>query len=405
MNKSRELNKQMKNPKILVIFNSWALVPGGTGMHIIEVTNYWDEHSEVHLLIPKLGFDIAKQFIKKNLNSDKEMIIYRTPFETKKIAGNRFLVRLLQLFRVIKTILLIPKLENNYDIVVSTSHLPYDSIPAVLLKLMIRKVKICSYFHEILPTLKGKNFFHRLLSVIAWRFSIFLGKTFFDLIFVVNDSVRNYFIKKGLNPQKVILTSNGIYYNEILNINHEKKEYEGVFVGQLIQRKGVPDLVKAWKIVVMKHPFAKFCIIGDGPERKKIEEKIKEEGLVKNITLVGRVEEEEKYKLMKKSKVFIFPSYQEGWGIVIAEAMACGLPVVAYDLPVYREIFDDYISTVEVGNYRQMAEKIVDTIETYQDYEKTAKEARNFVSKYSWKRVAEHELSHIEKIIYEKLRK
>ena len=167
----------------------------------------------------------------------------------------------------------------------------------------------------------------------------------------------------------------------------------------------IPDLVKAWKIVVRKHPFAKFCIIGDGPERKKIEEKIKEEGLVKNITLVGRVEEEEKYKLMKKSKVFIFPSYQEGWGIVIAEAMACGLPVVAYDLPVYREIFDDYISTVEVGNYRQMAEKIVDTIETYQDYEKTAKEARNFVSKYSWKRVAEHELSHIEKIIYEKLRK
>ena len=405
MNKSRELNKQIKNPKILVIFNSWALVPGGTGMHIIEVTNYWDEHSEVHLLIPKLGFDIAKQFIKKNLNRDKEMIIYRTPFETKKIAGNRFLVRLMQLFRVIKTILLIPKLENNYDIVVSTSHLPYDSIPAVLLKLMIRKVKICSYFHEILPTVKGKNFFHRLLSVIAWRFSIFLGKTFFDLIFVVNDSVRNYFIKKGLNPQKVILTSNGIYYNEILNINHEKKEYEGVFVGQLIQRKGVPDLVKAWKIVVRKHPFAKFCIIGDGPERKKIEEKIKEEGLVENITLAGRVEEEEKYKLMKKSKVFIFPSYQEGWGIVIAEAMACGLPVVAYDLPVYREIFDDYISTVEVGNYRQMAEKIVDTIETYQDYEKTAKAARNFVSKYSWKRVAEHELSHIEKIIYEKLRK
>ena len=143
----------------------------------------------------------------------------------------------------------------------------------------------------------------------------------------------------------------------------------------------IPDLVKAWKIVVRKHPFAKFCIIGDGPERKKIEEKIKEEGLVKNITLVGRVPEGEKYELMKESKIFIFPSYQEGWGIVIAEAMACGLPVVAYDLPVYREVFDEYINTVEMGNYRQMAEKSVDIIENYQNYEKNAKKSEGFCIK------------------------
>ena len=140
--------------------------------------------------MPKLANDIAKKFI-PHISYNK-IIVYQTPFEREKIASNWLLVYFMQFFRVIKTIILISKLENNYDIVISSTQLPYDSIPAVLLKIW-KKVRIISYFHEVLPTLKGKNFIHRLMTKIVHRLSFFLGTTYSNLIFVVNDSVRNYF--------------------------------------------------------------------------------------------------------------------------------------------------------------------------------------------------------------------
>ena len=111
-----------------------------------------------------------------------------------------------------------------------------------------------------------------------------------------------------------------------------------------------------------------------------------------------KVLDEEKFRLMKKSKVFIFPSYKEGWGIVIAEAMAYSLPVVAYDLPVYNEVFGEHIFTVKVGNYNDMVKKFIEIIENYPDYNETVVKARNFMSKYSWDRIAKQQLSHIEKM-------
>lgn len=66
---------------------------------------------------------------------------------------------------------------------------------------------------------------------------------------------------------------------------------------------------------------------------------IAEDRLEHNILIYGRCSDVKLYSLLKSSKVFIFPSFFEGWGIVVAEALACGLPVVAYDIPAIRENF------------------------------------------------------------------
>ena len=65
---------------------------------------------------------------------------------------------------------------------------------------------------------------------------------------------------------------------------------------------------------------------------------------------------------MKNSRIFIFPSYEEGWGIAVAEAIACGLNVVLYDIGTYK-IFGKNVIMVEKGNTRKMAKIIIDLIE------------------------------------------
>ena len=105
------------------------------------------------------------------------------------------------------------------------------------------------------------------------------------------------------------------------------------------------------------------------------------------------VSDEKKYKLLKASKVFIFPSYYESWGIVIAEAIACKLPVVTYHLSIYEEIFNNYIFTVQMGNVSSMTKKVIDILQHPNDYETVIEESNKYISKFDWEIVAQQELS------------
>ena len=81
------------------------------------------------------------------------------------------------------------------------------------------------------------------------------------------------------------------------------------------------------------------------------------------VTLIGLVSEEEKFRLFKASRVFLMPSRQESWGIVIGEALACSVPVVAYDLPAYRPIFGDLVEYVPCFDFEIFKRKSLETVE------------------------------------------
>ena len=381
---------------ILVVFNSLMGVVGGGSRHILYVADHWCAAHTVHFLISESGYKAAKMLIWRNPSPNKKVFVYSTPFDNSR---NRYLN---YFSRTFKSIIEIRKLrkKNEYDVVIAPNYLPQNMIPCIFIK---RNAKLVVYFHTVPPSvrrevLRRMNFLRRAISMMNWKLCVFLARSF-DLIFVVNEATRSYFIKKGFAPEKIIVVGNGIPYAEIENAEIEGKEYEGVFLGRLVWNKGIYDLVDIWKIVVERKPSAKLCIIGDGSERDKLEKKIEKEGLRENIIIAGWKEGKEKYKLMNKSRVFVYPSYYESWGVVIAEAMACALPVVAYHLPIYEEVFGEHIFTVEVGNYKKIAEKVLDILKDSQDYKEMIENAKNFVARYSWKEVAEHQLRNIVDIV------
>lgn len=383
-----------KKLNILVIFNSLMRVIGGGSRHIIEVADYWCISNKVHFLISKSGYEVAEEHIQKNSSPNKEMIRYTTPFDDSK---NRYLN---YFFRTIKSITEVRKLKERYDVVIAPNYLPQNMIPCIFLK---GEAKLVVYFHVVPPSARDAvlgrmNFLRRAISIMNWKLCVFLARHF-DLIFVVNETTRDYFIGKRFAPEKVVVVRNGIPYVEIENVYAENKEYDGAFLGRLVWNKGIYDLVDIWKFVVARKPSSRLCIIGDGSERDKLEEKIEEKGLRKNITIAGWKEGGEKYKLMKESRVFVYPSYQEAQPVVILEAIACGLPAVGYSLPSYKEIFDSYIFTAETGDCEKMAGKIIDILENQEAYGKISKEVKDFVSKYDWGEIADYQLSCIEKLV------
>lgn len=381
--------------RMLVIFNSLIGVIGGGSRHIVEVVNCWIPAHEITFLISKAGYDVAKEDIKPC--AGKHVMVYSSLFDYSK---NKYVV---YLFRLLKSIILSIKLRHElYDVVIAPNFLPQNIVPTLFYK---GKSKIVVYFHGGPPSLRTEQMRKRgcilkIISTVNWEFCVLFAKMY-DVIFVVENSTKNYFIERGFNPQRVVVVGNGISYEDISKIEVNKKEceYDGVFLGRLVLFK-VGELLDIWNEVVKKISGARLCIIGDGPARDELEIQANKYGL--DVTFKGWVSGDDKYKLLKGSKVFVFPSYYESWGIVLAEAMACGLPVVAYNQPVYHDVFENCIIGINVGDIREMANQIIEVFNNYANYDLMLKKNMQIVSKYNWEAVANYQLKCIQTAIKNK---
>ena len=82
-------------------------------------------------------------------------------------------------------------------------------------------------------------------------------------------------------------------------------------------------------------------LVGDGPDRRALESRADRLGISRRVRFVGRVDGEAKLELLAGARVVAMPSRFETFGMVAAEAMACGTPVVAFEIPSLREVVRD----------------------------------------------------------------
>jgi glycosyltransferase involved in cell wall biosynthesis len=126
----------------------------------------------------------------------------------------------------------------------------------------------------------------------------------------------------------------GIDTDGIDSVLPAKTRSDVLFAGRLIREKHVDVLVDAVGILRLASPGIRCVIIGDGPERINLEEKVRSLDLSDNILFTGFLpRSEDVIAHMKSSRVFVLPSTREGFGISVLEALAAGIPVVTIDHP------------------------------------------------------------------------
>ena len=113
-----------------------------------------------------------------------------------------------------------------------------------------------------------------------------------------------------------------------------------LYLGTLEPRKGIPDLVAAWEILVDRDPEAPDLVLagGHGWGLGEILSRIAASSHRDRIHLPGYVTDGEAVELLRHAELFVLPSEAEGFGLPLAEAICCGTPSVASDLPVLREV-------------------------------------------------------------------
>lgn len=101
--------------------------------------------------------------------------------------------------------------------------------------------------------------------------------------------------------------------------------------------KGVDEVLGVLPELVAKVPNLVYLVAGDGTDRARLEDKVRQQGLSGHVVFTGRVSEEEKADHYRVADAFVMAGWGEGFGIVYLEALACGIPVVASTLDASRE--------------------------------------------------------------------
>jgi len=221
-----------------------------------------------------------------------------------------------------------------------------------------------------------------------------------NVCIAVSNFTAEFLVANGVFGNKVFVSGNGVNVDYIDSFEVKGKMFDGIFVGRIARDKGIFDLVKAWERVVERKKESKLVIVGSGPDFVKLKKIVEKERLERNIVIKGRCDDEVMYSLMKASRVFILPSMFEGWGITLAEALACGLPVICYDIPALCEVFGecDSVFFVKMGNVNMLTEAIFRVLD-HGDLDSFTRISRDFVKRFSWENVAFNDLRIIGKMV------
>lgn len=122
-----------------------------------------------------------------------------------------------------------------------------------------------------------------------------------------------------------------------------------LFVGRLVEKKGLEYLIRAMPDVLVQKPKAKLVVLGEGPLREKMEKLCRSMNIESHVLFLGPVPHKSLPEYFATADVFIGPSIQtkhdsEGLGLVFAEAMSCGTPVITTDLPAIRDVVTDKLT-------------------------------------------------------------
>ncbi|ACJ17311.1 lps biosynthesis rfbU related protein [Thermococcus onnurineus NA1] len=186
------------------------------------------------------------------------------------------------------------------------------------------------------------------------------------------------------------LIPNGIDFKAIKKVPpHREKRYDAVFVGRLVEHKNVMLLLRAIKPIRTEYPTFRVGIIGDGPQKKELETFTRRQGLQKNVEFLGFLEDfEEVIAILKSSRLLAFPSMREGFGMVVLEANASGIPVVTVDAPLNasKELIlpgkNGYVSTPTPEDF---AQKI---LLAWENSYKMRRQSISLARKYDWDNIS-----------------
>lgn len=226
---------------------------------------------------------------------------------------------------VIFSIELIPHLYKEKFDLIDVSVFPYFSCFSVKLVSFLTRTPVIFTWHEVwgdywYEYMGRFGYFGKLVERIVSKLT--------SRSIAVSEMTKNGLGLLGVRAEEIDIVPNGIDVKIISSIKPSIDTCDIIFVGRLIKEKNADVLIEAMDHARKMLPDIKCYIIGDGPEKEWLEGFVLERGLTNNVRFFGFMEYNDVISHIKSSRVLVLPSIREGFGMVIIEAYACGVPVI-----------------------------------------------------------------------------
>ena len=274
--------------------------------------------------------------------------------------------------------------EGKYDAVIGIH--AFLAIRLATIKKELGSTKTIGWIHNSFDALlrKGSPY---LGSELKYHYGRQLQKLD-DVVVLYQQDAEMYQQTYGFRPSSIY---NPLTLKPGPRSNGQQKKF--LAVGRFSPKhKGFDLLIKAFAIFAQRNKDWQLDIVGDGPEKNKLAQMIVEEGLEGRIRLHPFTNGIQTY--YSSASIYVLSSRWEGFGLVMVEAMAHGLPIISSDLPSSKDILGDFGLYFRNGDIQELAQRLEDA--THLDWQQKSDEAIKIAQRFDishiieqWKRLLE----------------
>lgn len=241
---------------------------------------------------------------------------------------------------------------------------------------------ICTVHGSDVSALRG-GFWRRMRRWVASRC---------DRIVAVSEALKERLVFEGCPTDRVeVIPMGADLCGLFVPDGSPRSRAEILFVGRLVPGKGVDVLLNALPAILSRHPDATLTIAGGGPERDKLAGLARQLGVDQCVSFIGPVANASLASRYRCATLLVLPSREEGFGLVLVEALGCGCPVAASDLPAIRDILKagEGGRLFRTGDTDDLAKSVVELLEDDGLRNTLAERGRQLVlARYDWHSVA-----------------
>lgn len=332
---TKERNRR-KNDRIgLVVFITGHLSsPSGGDVHALRLAEHWAQTRGVACVI---GPRSLEQMLEDTPNLTLQTPV--VPFE-RILAKTMATYPLLCIIRALVYAVTAPRADWN----VASSHFAGDILACLLRRL--RGGSSAVYVHHLIKLASRPPGVRTALSIIQETVCLFVIKIF-ECVLVIDPIATDWLLARGFDRSRVHQCRNGSSPPTGVLLSSKAPQPTILFVGRLTKEKGAADFMRIVYEATKGRIDTTVDVVGDGPLRNELQDLADDLGLA--VTFHGYVNEAEKWRLLSSAHVLVAPSYEEGWGITVDEALWAGAEIVCYDLSAFKTIKDS-LHCVPVGD-------------------------------------------------------
>ncbi|HET6350428.1 MAG TPA: glycosyltransferase family 4 protein [Candidatus Krumholzibacteria bacterium] len=249
----------------------------------------------------------------------------------------------------------------------------------------------------VVPHLFGVTVFREtnaLFALYVWAWEALIPAVYRRCRFaVISPSTRDDLVARGVSADRIEVVLCGLDHRLFRLLPGEKRAPRPTLVhfGRMRRYKAIDVVIRALGVVRRTVPDARLVIIGDGPDRARLEKIVKREGLAGDVEFTGRMSGEQMVAVLNRCHVFLNASPKEGWGLTVVEANACGVPVVGSDRPGLRDSIHDGVTgfLVPYGDVNAFARRTAELLTDPELYARMRTAGEEWARSLTWERTAD----------------